>query len=77
VSRRADTLLWRGVISADNPEGLNLTDLGGFLRDAAHLAEQVGTWDGIGAAVPIVLVNRDSTIRHLWVGVERRWRPGR
>ena len=78
VSRRADTIRWRGVMSADHPEGLNLTDLGAFLRDAAALADQLGTWDGIGAAVPIALVNPDSSIRHLWVGVERRrWRPGR
>ncbi len=67
---RADTIRWRGVMSGDNPQGLDLEDLRRFIGDAEELAHQLGAYAGI--AVPIALVNDDCTIRHIWVGVERR-----
>ena len=75
--RRADTIRWRGVMSEDKgKDGLSMLDLQTFLGDAEELALDLGTWAGI--AVPIALVNNDCTIRHLWVGVQRkRWKTDR
>lgn len=68
--RRADTFRWRGVASDDRSDGLTILDLQTFLGDAEELAHELGTWAGI--SVPVVLLNRDCTIRHIWVGVQRR-----
>lgn len=72
---RADTIRWRGVMSEDRGDGLDITDLRRFLGDAEELAHDLGTWAGI--AVPLVLLNGNGTIRHIWVGVQRRRLLGR
>lgn len=67
---RADTIRWRGVQSAENRDGLSILDLRDFLADVDELAAQLESWAGLG--VPVVLLNEDATIRHIWVGVQRR-----
>jgi hypothetical protein len=73
---RADTFRWRGVMSETSGDGLSVLDLRTFLDDVDELAVQLDTWAGI--SVPVVLLNDDCTIRHIWVGVRRkRWRRDR
>jgi hypothetical protein len=67
---RYDTIRWRGVMSETNRDGLAMIDLRRFMADADDLAIQLGAWAGL--SVPLVLLNPDSTIRHIWVGVEHR-----
>lgn len=69
---RADTLRWRGVMG-ERQDGMSVADLRAWLADADALAAREGV--SAGDAKPELALNKDATIRRIWVGVaRRRWR---
>jgi len=69
-----DTIRWRGVVARNKDHsGLTIADLRAFLAETDAVAARFGI--SSGEVVPLVALNRDDTIRHIWAGVVRkRWR---